>query len=145
MFPITITFTVNNEVELAQLTLLTTSTASANLKETTQAKKPTTSAATQDSAANTQRTAAGGAETAAPEKTGGATSPTAASAGAEQPRSTAVTEVTLDALKDQFREFCKVRGVPAAQDVLREFGLEKVSLANPAQYAELYQRFGTEG
>lgn len=145
MFPITITFTVNNEVELAKLTLLTTSTASANLKETPQAKKPTTPAATQASAANTQRTAAADVGTAVPAKTAAETSPTAASAEAEQPRSTAVTEVTLDALKDQFREFCKVRGVPAAQDVLREFGLERVSLANPAQYAELYQRFGTEG
>lgn len=145
MFPITITFTVNNEAELAKLALFTTSTASANLKETTQAKKPTTSAATQDSAANMQRTAEADAETDAPEKTGGATSRTAGSAEAEQPRSTAVTEVTLDALKDQFREFCKVRGVPAAQDVLREFGLEKVSLAKPAKYAELYQRFSTEG
>ena len=145
MFPITITFTVNNEVELAKLTLLTTSTASANLKETTPAKKPTTSAATQASAAPMQRTAAADAETAAPAKTAAETTPTAESAAGEQPLSTAATEVTLDALKDQFREFCKVRGVPAAQDVLREFGLEKVSLANPAQYAELYQRFSTEG
>lgn len=133
MFPITLKFTANNEAELAQISALMLITARAvPAPEATAAKKPTTSAA-------------GGAETAAPGKTGGATSPTAASAGAEQPRSTAVTEVTLDALKDQFREFCKVRGVPAAQDVLREFGLEKVSLAKPAQYAELYQRFGTEG
>ncbi|HQN14238.1 MAG TPA: hypothetical protein PLP74_19155 [Quisquiliibacterium sp.] len=144
MFPITLKFTANNPVELAQISALIAAQA-IPVSEATTAKKPTTSAATQDSAANTQRTAAADAETAAPGKTGGATSPTAASAEAEQPRSTAVTEVTLDALKDQFREFCKVRGVPAAQDVLREFGLEKVSLANPAQYAELYQRFGTEG
>lgn len=144
MFPITIKFTANNPAELAQISALIAAQA-VPTPEATTAKKPTTSAATQDSAAHTQRTAAGGAETAAPGKTGGATSPTAASAEAEQPRSTAVTEVTLDALKDQFRKFCKVRGVPAAQDVLREFGLEKVSLANPAQYAELYQRFGTEG
>lgn len=144
MFPITLKFTANNPAELAQISALIAAQA-VPAPEATAAKKPTTSAATQASAAPTQRTAAAGAETAAPGKTGGATSPTAASAEAEQPRSTAVTEVTLDALKDQFREFCKVRGVPAAQDVLREFGLEKVSLANPAQYAELYQRFGTEG
>ena len=145
MFPITITFTVNNEVELAKLALLTTSTASANLKETPQAKKPTTSAATQASAANMQRTAAADAGTAAPAKTAAETSPTAESAEAEQPLSTAATEVTLDGLIAQFRAFCKVQGVPAAQAVLAEFKLEKVSQAKPEQYAALYQRFSTEG
>ena len=92
MFPITITFTVNNEAELAKLSLLTTSTASANLKETTPAKKPTTSAATQDSAANTQRTAAADGETAAPAKTAVESSPTAAPVEAAQPASTAATD-----------------------------------------------------
>lgn len=144
MFPITIKFTANNPAELAQISALIAAQA-IPVSEAATAKKPTTPAATQASAANTQRTAAADVGTAVPAKTAAETSPTAASAEAEQPRSTAVTEVTLDALKDQFREFCKVRGVPAAQDVLREFGLEKVSLANPAQYAELYQRFGTEG
>ena len=144
MFPITLKFTANNPAELAQISALIAAQA-VPTPETTTAKKPTTSAATPDSAAPTQRTAAADAETAAPAKTAAETSPTAASAEAEQPRSTAATEVTLDALKDLFRAFCKVRGVPAAQDVLREFGLEKVSLAKPAQYAELYQRFSAEG
>lgn len=144
MFPITITITVNNEAELARLVLLKPSTAAA-FQEATTTKKPTTSAATQASAAPTQRTAAADAETAAPAKTAAETNHTAESAEGEQPLSTAATEVTLDGLIAQFRAFCKVQGVPAAQAVLAEFKLEKVSQAKPEQYAALYQRFSTEG
>ena len=144
MFPITIKFTANNPAELAQIAALIAAQA-IPAPEATTAKKPTTSAATQASAARMQRTAAADAETAAPAKTAAETNPTAESAAGEQPLSTAAIEVTLDGLIAQFRAFCKVQGVPAAQAVLAEFKLEKVSQAKPEQYAELYQRFSTEG
>lgn len=144
MFPITLKFTANNPAELAQISALIAAQA-IPVPEATTAKKPTTSAATQASAAPTQRTAAADAETAAPAKTAAETNPTAESAEAEQPLSTAATEVTLDGLKAQFRAFCKVHGVPPAQVVLDEFKLGRLSDAKPEQYAALYQRFSTEG
>lgn len=139
MFPITLSFTVHNSTELAAFSSLLGTPAVAKA-EATPAKKSSTSAETKAADAPTPRTVAADAGTAAPEKTADASSRTAASAEDEQQASTAA-DVSIDDVIAAFKAYCKSPGVPAAQAILAEFGLPKLTAAKPEQYAALLAAF----